>query len=54
MIAVAAASGAMVLTVPAYAGSGAEGPAAGSPGVVSGNTIQLPVPRVSRWSSVES
>ncbi|UOB07942.1 chaplin [Streptomyces sp. HP-A2021] len=43
MIAVAAASGAMALTVPAYAGSGAEGSAAGSPGVVSGNTVQLPV-----------
>ncbi|WP_280641349.1 chaplin, partial [Streptomyces afghaniensis] len=42
-IAVAAASGAMALTVPAYAGSGAEGSAAGSPGVVSGNTVQLPV-----------
>lgn len=43
MIAVAAASGAMAVTVPAYAGSGAEGSAAGSPGVVSGNTVQLPV-----------
>ncbi|MFH9001635.1 chaplin [Streptomyces afghaniensis] len=43
VIAVAAASGAMALTVPAYAGSGAEGSAAGSPGVVSGNTVQLPV-----------
>lgn len=40
---VVAASGAMALTVPAYAGSGAEGSAAGSPGVVSGNTVQLPV-----------
>ncbi|MFF5523277.1 chaplin [Streptomyces coeruleorubidus] len=43
VIAVAAASGAMALTVPAYAGSGADGSAAGSPGVVSGNTVQLPV-----------
>lgn len=43
VIVVAAASGAMALTVPAYAGSGAEGSAAGSPGVVSGNTVQLPV-----------
>ncbi len=43
VIAVAAASGAMALTVPAHAGSGADGSAAGSPGVVSGNTVQLPV-----------
>ncbi|MGA5895810.1 chaplin [Streptomyces venetus] len=43
VIAVAAASGAMAVTVPAYAGSGADGSAAGSPGVVSGNTVQLPV-----------
>ncbi|MEV3973200.1 chaplin [Streptomyces sp. NPDC050698] len=43
VIAVAAASGAMAVTVPAYAGSGADGAAAGSPGVVSGNTVQLPV-----------
>ncbi|MDQ0753617.1 LPXTG-motif cell wall-anchored protein [Streptomyces africanus] len=43
VIAVAAASGAMALTAPAYAGSGADGSAAGSPGVVSGNTVQLPV-----------
>ncbi|MFD5481410.1 chaplin [Streptomyces hawaiiensis] len=43
VIAVAAASGAMAMTVPAYAGSGADGSAAGSPGVVSGNTVQLPV-----------
>ncbi|MFF5978981.1 chaplin family protein [Streptomyces olindensis] len=43
VIAVAAASGAMALTVPAHAGSGADGSAAGSPGVISGNTIQLPV-----------
>ncbi|MFC8146275.1 chaplin [Streptomyces paradoxus] len=43
VIAVAAASGAMAVTVPAYAGSGADGSTAGSPGVASGNTVQLPV-----------
>ncbi|MET9392987.1 chaplin [Streptomyces sp. NPDC006624] len=43
VFAVVAASGAMAVTVPAYAGSGADGSAAGSPGVVSGNTVQLPV-----------
>jgi hypothetical protein len=43
VIAVAAASGAMAMTVPAYAGSGADGSSAGSPGVVSGNTVQVPV-----------
>ncbi|MFF1276775.1 chaplin family protein [Streptomyces marokkonensis] len=43
MIAVAAASGAMAVAVPAYADAGAEGVAAGSAGVVSGNTVQLPV-----------
>lgn len=43
VIAVAAASGAMAMTVPAYAGSGADGSSVGSPGVVSGNTVQLPV-----------
>ncbi|MFF7731667.1 chaplin family protein [Streptomyces sp. NPDC007984] len=43
VIAVAAASGAMAVTVPAYAASGADGATAGSPGVVSGNTVQLPV-----------
>ncbi|MFD5949209.1 chaplin [Streptomyces collinus] len=43
VIAVAAASGAMAVTVPAYAGSGADGSTAGSPGVVSGNTVQVPV-----------
>ncbi|MFF4983088.1 chaplin [Streptomyces sp. NPDC001046] len=43
MIAVAAASGAMAMTVPAYAGAGADGSAAGSPGAVSGNSVQLPV-----------
>ncbi|WP_306298011.1 chaplin, partial [Streptomyces sp. 13-12-16] len=43
VIAVAAASGAMAVAVPAYADAGAEGVAAGSPGVGSGNTVQLPV-----------
>ncbi|MFI6369420.1 chaplin [Streptomyces sp. NPDC050546] len=43
VIAVAAASGAMAVAVPAYADSAADGSAAGSPGVVSGNTVQLPV-----------
>ena len=43
VIAVAAASGAMVVTVPAYADSAADGAGSGSPGLISGNTIQLPV-----------
>ncbi|GAA3770839.1 LAXTG-anchored chaplin ChpB [Streptomyces coacervatus] len=43
MIAVAAASGAMALTVPAYAAAAAQGAGADSPGVLSGNTVQLPV-----------
>lgn len=43
VIAVAAASGAMALTAPAHAGSSADGAAAGSPGLISGNTVQLPV-----------
>ncbi|MEV5319980.1 chaplin family protein [Streptomyces sp. NPDC052687] len=43
VFAVAAASGAMALTMPAHADSAAEGVAAGSPGVISGNTVQLPV-----------
>ncbi|WP_437078870.1 chaplin family protein [Streptomyces sp. enrichment culture] len=43
MIAVAAASGAMAMAMPAYADSGAGGVAAGSPGSVSGNSVQLPV-----------
>ncbi|MFF4759310.1 chaplin family protein [Streptomyces sp. NPDC001292] len=48
VIAVAAASGAMAMTMPVSAfaadgGAAAEGAAAGSPGVVSGNTVQLPV-----------
>ncbi|MEU2424204.1 chaplin [Streptomyces sp. NPDC007851] len=43
VIAVAAASGAMAVAVPAWADSGADATAAGSPGVISGNGIQLPV-----------
>ncbi|MEV7151433.1 chaplin [Streptomyces sp. NPDC093084] len=43
VIAVAAASGAMAMAVPSWADSGADGTAAGSPGVISGNGIQLPV-----------
>ncbi|MFJ4468254.1 chaplin [Streptomyces sp. NPDC089424] len=43
VIAVAAASGAMAVTFPAYADSAADGAAVGSPGLISGNTIQLPV-----------
>ncbi|MFF9814770.1 chaplin [Streptomyces sp. NPDC014006] len=43
LIAVAAASGAMALTGAAYADSAADGSAAGSPGLISGNTLQLPV-----------
>ncbi|MEU0580592.1 chaplin [Streptomyces griseoincarnatus] len=43
VIAVAAASGAMAVALPAYADSGAGGVAAGSPGVASGNSVQLPV-----------
>ncbi|SBT91109.1 LPXTG-motif cell wall anchor domain-containing protein [Streptomyces sp. DI166] len=43
VIAVAAASGAMAVAMPAYADSGANGTAVGSPGGISGNTIQLPV-----------
>lgn len=43
-----AASGALAVTMPAYAafasdGAGADGAAAGSPGLISGNTVQLPV-----------
>ncbi|MEU5143177.1 chaplin [Streptomyces sp. NPDC021139] len=43
-----AASGALAVTMPAYAafasdGAGADGSAAGSPGLISGNTVQLPV-----------
>ncbi|AZP15729.1 chaplin [Streptomyces aquilus] len=43
VIAVAAVSGAMAVSMPAYADSSADGAAADSPGVISGNTIQLPV-----------
>ncbi|MFF5499293.1 chaplin [Streptomyces aquilus] len=43
VIAVAAVSGAMAVSLPAYADSSADGTATGSPGVISGNTIQLPV-----------
>ncbi|MFF3330554.1 chaplin [Streptomyces sp. NPDC002888] len=43
VIAVAAASGAMAVTGSAFADSAADGAAIGSPGVISGNTIQLPV-----------
>ncbi|MFF3615420.1 chaplin [Streptomyces sp. NPDC002580] len=43
LIAAAAASGALAATMPAHADSTAEGAAAGSPGAVSGNTVQLPV-----------
>ncbi|MEU8845473.1 chaplin [Streptomyces sp. NPDC048564] len=38
-----AASGAMAVTFPAYADSAADGAAADSPGLLSGNTVQLPV-----------
>ncbi|MFA3873492.1 LAXTG-anchored chaplin ChpB [Streptomyces sp. MMCC 100] len=43
-----AASGALAVTMPAYAafasdGAGADGSSAGSPGLISGNTVQLPV-----------
>ncbi|MFH8776328.1 chaplin family protein [Streptomyces sp. NPDC017958] len=43
MIAVVAASGAMAMAASAHADSTANGSTAGSPGVLSGNTIQLPV-----------
>lgn len=43
VIAVAVASGAMAVTMPAFADSGADGSAADSPGLISGNTIQLPL-----------
>ncbi|MFF4900352.1 chaplin family protein [Streptomyces sp. NPDC001068] len=43
MIAFAVASGAMAVAGPAWADSAADGSAAGSPGVLSGNDIQLPV-----------
>lgn len=38
-----AASGAMAVTMPVHADSAADGAAAGSPGLISGNTVQLPV-----------
>ncbi|KUO15605.1 chaplin [Streptomyces dysideae] len=43
VLAVAAASGAMAVTMPVHADSAADGPAAGPPGLISGNTVQLPV-----------
>ncbi|MFE9767612.1 chaplin [Streptomyces sp. NPDC005808] len=43
LIVAAAASGAMAVTMPAHADSAADGTAARSPGLISGNTIQLPV-----------
>lgn len=43
IVAAAAASGAMALTMPVQADSSADGTTAGSPGAVSGNTVQLPV-----------
>ncbi|MFJ3670900.1 chaplin [Streptomyces sp. NPDC090106] len=43
VIVVAAVSGAMAVTAPVYADSVADGGSAGSPGLISGNTIQLPV-----------
>ncbi|MFG2474889.1 chaplin [Streptomyces fagopyri] len=42
-MAAAAASGALAVTMPAFADSAAQGGTAGSPGLISGNTIQLPV-----------
>ncbi|MFB7241431.1 chaplin [Streptomyces populi] len=43
LIAAAAASGALAAVVPAHADSAADGATAGSPGLISGNTVQLPV-----------
>ncbi|MER6355289.1 chaplin [Streptomyces sp. NPDC001634] len=43
LIVAAAASGALAAALPAHADSAADGTAAGSPGLISGNTIQLPV-----------
>ncbi|KOV93623.1 chaplin family protein [Streptomyces sp. NRRL B-3648] len=43
VIAVAAASGAMAVAGPVHADSAADGAAGGSPGLISGNGIQLPV-----------
>ncbi|MEH0580942.1 MULTISPECIES: chaplin [Streptomyces] len=42
-MAVAAVSGAMAVTLPAHADSTANGSMAGSPGLISGNGVQLPV-----------
>ncbi|MEU9287395.1 chaplin [Streptomyces sp. NPDC048275] len=42
LIAVAAASGALAVTMPAHADSTVDGGTAGSPGMISGNTIELP------------
>jgi LPXTG-motif cell wall-anchored protein len=42
VIAMAAASGAIAMTMPVYADSAANGTATDSPGLISGNTIQLP------------
>ena len=43
VIAVAAASGALAVAMPAFADSAADATVAGSPGVISGNGVQLPV-----------
>ncbi|MFJ6838416.1 chaplin [Streptomyces sp. NPDC091209] len=43
LIAAAAASGALAVTMPAHADSAANGTTAGSPGLISGDTVQLPV-----------
>ncbi len=43
VIAIAAASGAMAVAGPVYADAAADGSAGGSPGLLSGNGIQLPV-----------
>ncbi|MEU1304031.1 chaplin [Streptomyces shenzhenensis] len=43
VIVVAAASGALAVTMPAHADSAADGSTVGSPGVISGNTLQVPV-----------
>ncbi|MYV44193.1 DUF320 domain-containing protein [Streptomyces sp. SID2888] len=43
LIAAAAASGALAVTFPAHADSAANGAATGSPGLISGNTVQIPV-----------
>jgi LPXTG-motif cell wall-anchored protein len=42
LIALAAASGAMAVAGPAFADAAADGAGAGSPGLISGNTVQLP------------